>query len=82
MGAMSPTHWLIVIAVFVLLFGAKKLPELARSLGQSTRVLKSEMRVLREDETDRSGEHLELRAVTGSGMSLPGSNETRTSPRS
>ncbi|BBG03758.1 MULTISPECIES: Sec-independent protein translocase subunit TatA [Pseudonocardia] len=50
MGAMSPTHWLIVIAVFVLLFGAKKLPELARSLGQSTRVLKGEMRGLHEDE--------------------------------
>ena len=56
MGAMSPTHWLIVIAVFVLLFGAKKLPELARSLGQSTRVLKGEMRGLRDDEAARSGE--------------------------
>ncbi|HET7666761.1 MAG TPA: twin-arginine translocase TatA/TatE family subunit, partial [Mycobacterium sp.] len=26
MGGLQPWHWLIVIAVFVLLFGAKKLP--------------------------------------------------------
>ena len=50
MGAMSPTHWLIVLGVLVLLFGAKKLPDLARSVGQSTRVLKGEMRGLKDDE--------------------------------
>lgn len=50
MGALSPTHWLIVLAVFVLLFGAKKLPEMARSVGRSSRILKSEMRVLRDDD--------------------------------
>ena len=50
MGAMSPTHWLIVIGVLVLLFGAKKLPDLARSVGQSTRLFRGEMRGLREEE--------------------------------
>jgi sec-independent protein translocase protein TatA len=50
MGAMSPTHWLIVIGVLVLLFGAKKLPQMARSVGQSARVFKGEMKGLREDE--------------------------------
>lgn len=29
-------EWIVVLAVIVLLFGAKKLPELARSLGRST----------------------------------------------
>ena len=33
MGGLQPWHWLIVIAVFVLLFGAKKLPDAARSPG-------------------------------------------------
>ncbi|MDQ4118909.1 MAG: Sec-independent protein translocase subunit TatA [Actinomycetota bacterium] len=47
---MSPTHWLIVLGVLVLLFGAKKLPELARSVGQSTRLFRGEMRGLREEE--------------------------------
>jgi len=52
MGAMSPTHWLIVIGVLVLLFGAKKLPQMARSVGQSARVFKGEMKGLREDAND------------------------------
>ncbi|GAA1849426.1 hypothetical protein GCM10009772_28380 [Pseudonocardia alni subsp. carboxydivorans] len=55
MGAMSPTHWLIVLVVLVLLFGAKKLPEMARSVGRSSRILKSEMRGLRDDD-ERPGE--------------------------
>lgn len=48
MGEMSPTHWLIVIGVLVLLFGAKKFPEMARSVGQSARVFKGEMKGLRD----------------------------------
>lgn len=46
----GPGEWLVVLGVVVLLFGAKKLPDLARSVGQSTRVLKGEMRGLKEDE--------------------------------
>jgi sec-independent protein translocase protein TatA len=34
----------------VLLFGAKRLPEMARSVGQSARVFKGEMKGLRDDE--------------------------------
>ncbi|MBN9111525.1 MAG: Sec-independent protein translocase subunit TatA [Pseudonocardia sp.] len=44
MGELSWWHWLIVIGVAVLLFGAKRLPDAARSLGQSTRILKAELR--------------------------------------
>jgi TatA/E family protein of Tat protein translocase len=44
MGALSPTHWLIVVAALVLLFGAKRLPDAARSLGRSARILKSAAR--------------------------------------
>jgi len=35
-------HALIALAVIVLIFGAAKLPALARSVGQSVRILKSE----------------------------------------
>ena len=42
-GALSPTHWLIIIGVLVVLFGAKKLPEAARGLGQSLRIFKTEI---------------------------------------
>ncbi len=44
MGALSPLHWLIAIGVLVLLFGAKRLPDAARSLGRSARILKSEIK--------------------------------------
>ncbi len=37
-------EWLIVLGVIVLLFGAKKLPELARSLGRSSSEFKKGMR--------------------------------------
>lgn len=44
MGALSPTHWLIIIGVLVLLFGAKRLPDAARNLGRSARILKAEVK--------------------------------------
>jgi len=49
MGSLSPWHWLILIAVAVLLFGAKKLPDAARSLGKSMRIFKSEIRELQAE---------------------------------
>ncbi|QIZ39000.1 Sec-independent protein translocase subunit TatA [Saccharopolyspora sp. ASAGF58] len=50
MGSLSAWHWLIVLAAVLLLFGSAKLPQMARSLGQSARVLKAEARGLKEDE--------------------------------
>ncbi|GAA2341505.1 hypothetical protein GCM10009854_17500 [Saccharopolyspora halophila] len=50
MGALSAWHWLIVLVAVLLLFGSAKLPQMARSLGQSARVLKAEARGLKEDE--------------------------------
>ena len=46
MNALTPGH-LAVLAVFlVVLFGAKRLPDAARSLGKSLRIFKSEVREL------------------------------------
>ena len=50
MGGLQPWHWIIVIAVFVLLFGAKKLPDAARSLGQSMRIFKSEVKQMKDED--------------------------------
>jgi sec-independent protein translocase protein TatA len=50
MGELSAWHWLIVIAVAVVLFGARRLPDAARSLGQSARILRSELRAGRDEE--------------------------------
>jgi sec-independent protein translocase protein TatA len=46
--------WVVIALVFVLLFGAKKLPEMARSLGQSARVFKSEIKGMKADDEARS----------------------------
>ena len=49
MGALSPWHWAILIMVVVLLFGSKRLPDAARSLGKSMRIFKSEVKELQAD---------------------------------
>ncbi|WP_209326046.1 Sec-independent protein translocase subunit TatA [Brevibacterium renqingii] len=47
----------IVILIIVIIFGAPKLPQLARSLGQSMKIFKSEVKDLRdEDDTDKTTE--------------------------
>lgn len=50
MGGLSWWHWLIIIAAFILLFGAKRLPDAARSVGRSLRILKSEVGAMHDDE--------------------------------
>jgi len=52
----GPWHLLIVAGVFVLLFGAKKLPDAARSLGKSARILKTELRDLHDDDGKADGQ--------------------------
>lgn len=48
-NGLEPWHLLIVAIVIILLFGSKKLPEAARSLGKSLRILKSEAAALKSD---------------------------------
>jgi sec-independent protein translocase protein TatA len=44
MGDLQPWHIIVILVVLFLLFGAKKMPDMARSVGQSLRIFKSEMR--------------------------------------
>ena len=43
------SEWLIIILLVVLLFGAKRLPDAARSVGRSLRIFKAETKGLTED---------------------------------
>jgi sec-independent protein translocase protein TatA len=56
-----PSGWelILVLLVILVLFGAKRLPDSARSLGRSMRILKAETRGLRDDDDlrDRPREH-------------------------
>lgn len=57
LGNLTGWHLLVVLAVILLLFGAAKLPALAKSMGQSARVFKSEMKEMkRDDEIAQSSE--------------------------
>ncbi|MFD8691152.1 Sec-independent protein translocase subunit TatA [Streptomyces sp. NPDC059651] len=50
MGNLKPLEIVLIIAVILLLFGAKKLPDMARSLGKSARILKSEAKAMKKDD--------------------------------
>jgi len=50
----SPWKILIVAVVLIVLFGSKKLPDAARSLGKSMRILKTEVSDLRHDDDEKA----------------------------
>ncbi|HEY2504094.1 MAG TPA: Sec-independent protein translocase subunit TatA [Mycobacterium sp.] len=54
MGSLSPWHWAILAVVVILLFGAKKLPDAARSLGKSMRIFKSELREMQTENKEQA----------------------------
>jgi len=51
----KPSHIIFLLIVVILLFGYKKLPDIARSVGQSMKVFKKEVKELR-DEPTQSGQ--------------------------
>ncbi|MFI6014406.1 Sec-independent protein translocase subunit TatA [Streptomyces sp. NPDC051243] len=48
-GRLGAPEIILILVVIILLFGAKKLPDMARSLGKSARILKSEAKAMKED---------------------------------
>jgi len=65
-------HFLIILVVILLLFGAPKLPGLARSLGQSMKIFKSE---IKSDNVDP-----DPNAPTGSGTGTSDNTSTPSGP--
>ncbi|GIT81754.1 hypothetical protein LLS1_34230 [Leifsonia sp. LS1] len=52
LGGLTGWHLLIILAVILLLFGAPKLPALAKSIGQSMRIFKGEVNEMKKDGKD------------------------------
>src|SRR5919112_428967 len=52
MGVLKPWHIIVFVVVLILLFGAKRLPDAARSLGRSLRIIKAETKGLVDDDND------------------------------
>lgn len=64
----SPWKILIVAVVIIVLFGSRKLPDAARSLGKSMRILKKEVSSMHDDE-----EQADDKSAQGTAAELPAS---------
>lgn len=51
-GMPQGAEWLIILAIVILVFGAAKLPDLARGTGQALRIFKAETKGLKDDDKD------------------------------
>lgn len=82
-GGIGPPEILLIVAVIVLLFGAKKLPDLARGSGRALRIFKSETKGLidKDDENEDAGETSTARRTedTTATAELPSSDTQRHS---
>ena len=58
---------LIILLVVVLIFGSAKLPQLARSLGKSARILKAETKGLREEDDEAPAQQAQAQAARPAG---------------
>lgn len=53
MGGLRGQEWLILLLIVLLLFGASRLPQLARSFGKSARILREEMKATDTEDGDK-----------------------------
>ncbi|MGV8857083.1 Sec-independent protein translocase subunit TatA [Rhodoglobus sp.] len=49
LGNLTGAHLIIILVIVLLLFGAPKLPGLARSIGQSMRIFRSEVKTMKDE---------------------------------
>ncbi|WP_100444319.1 Sec-independent protein translocase subunit TatA [Glycomyces xiaoerkulensis] len=56
MGALKPWHIVVLVIVILLLFGSRKLPDMARGLGRSMRILKSETEAMKTEASNPEAE--------------------------
>ncbi len=70
MPSLGGWEFVILIGILVLLFGAKRLPDMARSIGQSARVFKGEMKGMRSED-DGAGQRSDAPAAPADPAALP-----------
>ena len=77
LGNLTGWHALIVLAVILLLFGAAKLPALAKSVGQSAKIFKNE---IKSDKADKAAD-VSPEAPAASMYSTPTTPAAENPPR-
>lgn len=68
----------IILGVLVLLFGAKRLPDMARSIGQSARVFKGEMKGMKNDDPEAAAAPAEPANPPAAPSALPAASPTES----
>ncbi len=77
MPNLGPMEILLIVLVILLLFGFKKLPDAARSIGKSARVFKAEVSEMKEEDKAREAAK-KADADTGSDSASSDSESSRT----
>ena len=62
LGMPEGAEWLVILAIVVLVFGAAKLPDLARGTGQALRIFKAETKGMKDDDKATGPKAAELEA--------------------
>ncbi len=78
-NAFTGWHALIILAVVLLLFGAAKLPALAKSVGQSMKIFKTEMKT-GQDDTSAARPAADPMHGTAASSQNPGPGDTAPKP--
>lgn len=79
LGNLKGWEWLIIVALILLLFGAKRLPDAARGLGRSLRIFKSETKGLVDDgKAEAKADDAKPDTATASAEAAPAPEQQRT----
>ena len=77
MNALQPWHIILVVVVFLILFGSKKLPDAARGLGRSMRIFKSEVKEMQKDDDKDAQATTDAAATDPARRELPAGDSTQ-----
>ena len=78
MGNIGATEIILILLVLILLFGARKLPELARGSGRALRIFKAETKGLVDDDDDETKKAEERRGLESGPTTYPAAPPTGT----
>lgn len=71
MPNLGPMEWILILLVLILLFGAKKLPDTAKALGQSLRMFKKETSKMSEEDEARQTVQAQAEPVAPQAAQIP-----------
>ena len=80
-NGLEPWHLLILLAIVLLMFGSTKLPELARGMGRSIRIFKSEVAENKDGEKDTEPSQIEAKAEINEAAPTESVKSEETQPK-